>query len=282
MNQPLSITIAIPIKNEEVLLQGCIDAIGTNFADKIIILDSGSTDGSLEIAKKNAIEVLVFNWNGQFPKKRNWYLQNFTPSTKWVLFLDADEYLSDSFKSEVRAKIEENNLVGFWLTYSRYFLGKKMKGGYPLRKLALFRVGAGEYEKIEENNWSKLDMEIHEHPVLKGNIGTIKSEIDHLDFRGISHYVIKHNEYASWEAERFIKMTENISNDEQWTWKQKIKYKLMLTPFIGPAFFFGSYFLLGGFRDGTRGLAFTILKASYFTQIYCKIKEIKIAKSGKV
>jgi glycosyltransferase involved in cell wall biosynthesis len=281
MKQPLSITIAIPIKNEAVLLQGCIDAIGIDFAEKIIILDSGSADGSLEIAKENAIDVLDFKWNGQFPKKRNWFLQNYTLSTKWVLFLDADEYLSESFKSEVRKNIENDNLVGFWLTYTRYFLGKKMKGGYPLRKLALFRVGAGEYEKIEENNWSTLDMEIHEHPVLEGNMGTIKSEIDHLDFRGVSHYIIKHNEYASWEAARFIKMFENKPINQKWTWKQKIKYKLMQTPFIGPAFFVGSYFLLGGFRDGSRGLAFSILKASYFTQIYCKIEELKLEKNNK-
>lgn len=281
MKQPLSLTIAIPIKNEAVLLQGCIDAIGFGFAEKIIILDSGSTDGSLEIASRNNIEVLDFKWNGQFPKKRNWFLQDHTPSTKWVLFLDADEYLSESFKSEIRENIKNDNLVGFWLTYTRYFLGKKMKGGYPLRKLALFRVGAGEYERIEENNWSTLDMEIHEHPVLEGQIGTIKSEIDHLDFRGISHYIIKHNEYASWEAERFVKMIKNKSISQKWTWKQKIKYKLMQTPFIGPAFFLGSYFLLGGFRDGSRGLAFSILKASYFTQIYCKIEELKLEKNKK-
>jgi hypothetical protein len=232
----------------------------------------------LEIAQRNDVEVLDFKWNGQFPKKRNWFLQNHTPLTKWILFLDADEYLTEGFKNEIRNAIVDENKVGFWLTYTRYFLGKKLKGGYPLRKLALFRVGAGEYEKIEENNWSTLDMEIHEHPVLKGDIGTVKSEIDHLDFRGISHYVIKHNEYASWEAERIMKMGTNLEIKKQWTWKQKIKYKLMLTPFIGPAFFLGSYFLLGGFRDGSRGLAFSILKASYFTQVYCKIKELNINK----
>jgi hypothetical protein len=55
----------------------------------------------------------------------------------------------------------------------------------------------------------------------------------------------------------------------------------MQTPFIGPAFFVGSYFLLGGFRDGSRGLAFSILKASYFTQIYCKIEELKLEKNNK-
>jgi glycosyltransferase involved in cell wall biosynthesis len=275
MDNFLNLTIAIPIKNEERLLQGCLDAIGNDFAKKIVILDSGSTDNSLAIAQKNAIEVLDFKWNGKFPKKRNWYLQNHTPTTKWILFLDADEYVTEAFKTEVRKKINAEDTVGFWLTYTRYFLDQKMKGGYPLRKLALFRVGAGEYEKIEEDHWSTLDMEIHEHPILEGNIGTIKSEIDHLDFRGISHYITKHNEYASWEAERFLKMSESQSLQQNWTWKQKIKYKLMQSPLIGPAFFLGSYFLMGGFRDGSRGFAFAILKASYFTQIYCKIKELK-------
>ena len=66
MKQSLSLTIAIPIKNEAVLLQGCIDAIGTDFAEKIIILDSASTDASLEIALRNKIEVLDFKPSGFF------------------------------------------------------------------------------------------------------------------------------------------------------------------------------------------------------------------------
>jgi glycosyltransferase involved in cell wall biosynthesis len=272
-NTILDLTIAIPIKNEAKLLQGCIDAIGKDFAKHIVIIDSGSTDQSLEIAKANNIEVIQFNWNGQFPKKRNWFLQNYKPQTKWVLFLDADEYVTDAFKKEIKANLNSSNKVGYWLTYSRYFLGKKLKGGYPLLKLALFQIGAGEYEKIEENNWSHFDMEIHEHPILIGNIGKIKSEIDHLDFRSISHYISKHNEYASWEAQRILKSLHDKKITTTWTWKQKLKYKLMLTPFIGPLYFLGSYFLLAGFRDGSRGFAFSILKAAYFTQVYCKIVE---------
>jgi glycosyltransferase involved in cell wall biosynthesis len=272
-NTTLDLTIAIPIKNEAKLLQGCIDAIGKDFAQKIVIIDSGSTDESLAISKANNIEVIQFNWNGQFPKKRNWFLQNHKPQTKWVLFLDADEYITDTFKHEIRANLNSSNKVGYWLTYSRYFLGKKLKGGYPLLKLALFQVGAGEYEKIEENNWSQFDMEIHEHPILNGSIGKIKSEIDHLDFRSISHYISKHNEYASWEAQRILKSLNDKKISATWTWKQKLKYKLMLTPFIGPLYFLGSYFLLAGFRDGSRGFAFSILKAAYFTQVYCKIVE---------
>ena len=272
----LDLTIAIPVKNEERNLPGCIKAIGKDFASSIIIIDSGSNDRTKEIAKENNIDIVDFIWDGKFPKKRNWFLRNHTLQTKWILFLDADEYLTEEFKTEVREKLKQEDKVGYWLSYSIYFLGSQLKGGYPLKKLALFKIGAGEYERIDENAWSQLDMEVHEHPHLTGEVGKIKAKIDHQDFRGVSHYVIKHNEYAAWEASRFVKATSNKSLSSLWTWKQRLKYWLLKSPLVGPAYFFGSFFLLGGFRDGARGLAFAILKMSYFTQVYCKIRENKI------
>jgi len=278
----LDLTIAIPVRNEEKNLPGCLTSIGDDLARRIVIIDSGSTDDTTSIAIKAGAEVVNFEWDGNFPKKRNWFLRNYTPDTKWVLFLDADEYLTEEFKTELRKALQNDDVVGYWLHYTIYFLGKKLKGGYPLDKLALFRVGAGEYERIDEDRWSKLDMEIHEHPVLSGKTGFIKSKIDHQDFRGVSHYVTKHNEYAWWEAKRFLKSSEDSVATKNWTWKQKLKYKLMKTPFIGPVYFCGSFFLLGGFRDGSRGLAFAILKMAYFTQVYCRIREIESAKRENI
>lgn len=269
----LDLTIAIPVLNEERNLPGCFDAIGKNFAKKIVVIDSGSSDSTKKITLENGAEFIDFKWDGKFPKKRNWFLRNHTPETKWVLFLDADEYLTSEFKNELTMALENDEKDGYWLNYTIYFLGEKLKGGYPLHKLALFKVGAGEYEKIEEDQWSKLDMEIHEHPILEGKIGKIKSKIDHQDFRGASHYINKHNQYAAWEASRFIKFSQNPEIVSQFTWKQNLKYRLMKSVLIGPMFFLGSFFLLGGFRDGARGFAFAILKMSYFTLIYCKIKE---------
>ncbi len=269
----LDLTIAIPVRNEEKNLAGCLKAIGSGFARHVVVIDSASTDATKMVAQQHGVEVIDFIWDGKFPKKRNWFLRNYPFTTKWVLFLDADEYLTEVFKSELREKISDESKVGYWLSYTVYFLGRKLKGGYPLQKLALFKVGAGEYERIDEEMWSQLDMEIHEHPVLTGNVGFIKSKIDHQDFRGISHYVLKHNEYAAWEAARFLKATNNPLAIAQWTWKQKIKYKLMKSSLIGPAYFCGSFFALGGWRDGSAGFAFAILKMSYFTQIYCKIHE---------
>lgn len=272
----LDLTIAIPVKNEEKNLEKCLIAIGPELAKEIVIIDSGSTDQTKEIAKKFNIKCIDFKWDGKFPKKRNWYLKNHTPNTKWILFLDADEFLTIDFKNELRQKLANNNdIFGYWLHYSIYFLGAKLKGGYPLDKAALFRVGFAEYEKIEENHWSGLDMEIHEHPIIKGKMSSIQSKIDHLDYKGISHYINKHNEYSSWEAERCLKLSSDKEVTSSWTWKQKVKYGLINSPFVGILYFIGSFFMMGGFVDGTRGFVFAIMKASYFTEVYCKIREGK-------
>ncbi|MFC3198963.1 glycosyltransferase family 2 protein [Parapedobacter deserti] len=268
----LDLTIVIPVKNEQKNLPGCLEAIGEDFAQQVVIVDSGSTDRTKAVAERFGASFIDFQWNGRFPKKRNWYLRYHTPTTAWVLFLDADEYLTPEFKQETARKLKDTTKVGFWLNYTIYFMGKKLKGGYPLKKLALFRTGAGEYEYIDEQQWSHLDMEIHEHPILTGDIGTIKEKIDHRDFRGIAHYINKHNAYSSWEAARYLRMMKSTSN-YRLTAKQRIKYRLMRTPLIGPAFFLGSFVLMGGFLDGARGFAFAILKMAYFTEIYCKIKE---------
>lgn len=276
MSFELDLTIAIPVRNEEKNLPGCLSSIGKNFARSIVVIDSGSTDRTTQIANDYGARVVDFVWDGKFPKKRNWFLRNYKPETQWILFLDADEYLTEDFKKELTEKLKQSDKVGYWLNYTIYFLGKQLKGGYPLKKLALFRTGAGEYEHIDENQWSQLDMEVHEHPQLTGEIGVIKSKIDHQDFRGVSNYVIKHNEYAAWEAARYLKVSGDVKVSSKWTWKQRLKYSLIRSPLVGPAYFFGSFFLLAGFRDGARGLAFAILKMSYFTQVYCKIRENKI------
>ena len=272
----LDLTIAIPVKNDADALDKCLNAIGSDFAKEVIVLDSDSTDNTPEIVSKHQASLVSFNWDGKYPKKRNWFLINHRPTTEWVLFLDADEIITQDFKEAVRKSLSDpKKFVGFWLTYSIYFMGKPLKGGYPLNKLALFKTDSGLYEKIEENNWSNLDMEIHEHPILNGSIGLIKTKIDHCDYRSIQHYINKHNEYSKWEAQRFLSDFSNPNKLASFTWKQKIKYKLVQTPFIGIIYFCGTYFLMGGFLDGMRGFIFSILKMSYFFQVYINITELK-------
>ena len=270
----LDLTVVIPTKDDAIRLASCLQAVGDDFATEIVVVDSQSSDETQQLCERHGVKLIQFHWDGSFPKKRNWLLRNHRPSTSWVLFLDSDEILTHTFKSELAGELPNSNLNGYWLNYTVYFLGKRLRGGYPLKKLALFRVGAGEYERIDESRWSKLDMEIHEHPVIEGEVGEISAKIDHRDFRDVFHYVAKHNEYSSWEAHRFLQMRDS-DDDRSLTLKQRIKYRLVESPLGGVAFFCGAYFLMGGFLDGARGLAFAILKMSYFTQVYCKIREIR-------
>ena len=273
------ITVVIPAKNEAENLASCIASVTA--LGPTVVVDSGSMDDTKTIAKAAGAGILDFEWNGQFPKKRNWTLRRYDFKTKWVLFLDADEFVSSEFIEEVQAAIHNTHHVGFWLNFENHFLGKKLRGGDPLRKLALFRVGAGEYEKIEEDNWSHLDMEVHEHPVLEGTVGEIKTPIEHNDFRGLKHYIAKHNEYSSWEAARYLRLHTNNGlrrkiSCEDWknlTDRQKRKYRNLAKWWFAPAYFIVSYFFKKGFLDGVVGFHFSLHKAIYFYQIRLKILE---------
>ncbi len=272
------LTIAIPARNEERNLSDCLRAIGHDFARRVVVIDSGSTDGTADVARRHGSEVVDFVWDGHFPKKRNWFLRNHSPSTTWILFLDADEFINPNVKVEIASALRESSHQGFLLSYTNYFLGRRLSGGYPLRKLALFRVGEVEYERIEEQNWSQCDMEVHEHPILTGSIGVIRSRIDHRDLRGIDSYMRKHNEYAAWEAHRLFSHRHGLSPATtaiSWKPHQRLKYRLLVSPWGGLAFFLGSFFLMGAWRDGSTGFAFCLLKAGYFTQIACRLRELE-------
>jgi len=279
VNKKNDITIAIPVKDEAKNLLHCLNAM--TFSDYIVVIDSNSKDGTREIAESKGIDLVDFNWDGKFPKKRNWILRNYSFTTEWVLFLDADEFVTEEFISEVRLALKNTSHVGFWLNYENHFMGKKLRGGDPQRKLALFRVGAGEYEKIEEDHWSHLDMEVHEHPVLEGSVGEIKTPIEHNDFRGLEHYIEKHNAYSSWEAHRYHRLHQHPGSQE-WeglTDRQKKKYRNLGKWWFAPAYFFATFIFKKGFLDGATGFHFALMKAIYFYQIRLKIKELE--KSGK-
>ncbi len=281
MNRLLScgLTIAIPVRNEESNLAACLQAIGTDFARQVVVIDSASTDGTAVVAKANGAKLIQFQWNGHFPKKRNWFLRHHTPSTPWVLFLDADEILNAAVKTEIAAALQTSHHEGFLLSYTNYFLGRRLRGGYPLRKLALFRVGEVEYERIEEDHWSACDMEVHEHPIVSGSIGVIRNRIDHRDLRGIDSYMAKHNQYAAWEARRLFQHRHDPEATARWKPHQRLKYRLLTSPWGSLAFFLGSFFAMGGWRDGGIGFAFCLLKAGYFVQIACRLRELEEATS---
>ena len=273
----LPVTVVIPVKNEERNLARCLDRL-KRFA-KIVVIDSGSTDRTREIAQEHGCEFVSFRWDGHFPKKRNWFLINHPPTTPWVFFLDADEYLTDEFVDELARALAMTTHVGFRVIYSNYFLGKKLKYGVPQIKLPIFRVGSGLYERIDEDEWSALDMEVHEHPVLEGTVGQLNTLVDHQDFKGLDAYIARHKEYASWEARRYLKLRETPEAMAHFTAIQRRKYDSLTSWWLAPSYFLYSWLWKRGILDGWAGFVFAKMKASYFSQIRRKIREFGTEKS---
>jgi glycosyltransferase involved in cell wall biosynthesis len=272
-NTLIGVSICIPVRNEQHALPGCLNALGGDFTD-VVVVDSGSEDKTVEIAEHYGARVVQFTWNGRFPKKRNWALRNVAFAHDWVLFLDADEHLTASFRDELRTVIPITPHNGFWLSYTNQFQGRDLRYGDRPRKLALFRPSAGEYEQFPEEFWSSLDMEIHEHPVLSGSTGHIKALIDHRDSRGLHHYIAKHNEYSTWEANRFRWFaTAGADAWNKLNRRQRFKYKNMNKWWLAHVYFWTCVVVKGGFLDGMTGWRFAAMKHRYFQDVRLKIQE---------
>src|SRR5262249_15528225 len=129
---PLRVTVVIPTRNEAKNLPECLRQL-EDFAE-IVVIDSGSHDGTREIASGAGAKVIDFTWQPGGPKKRNWALLNYGFKTNWVLFLDADEILTDRFKAALRAAIERPEVAGYWLHYNVHFMGRELRHGMPQKK----------------------------------------------------------------------------------------------------------------------------------------------------
>lgn len=267
----LPVTVVVPVKNEEVNLGRCLARLG-RFSE-VVVVDSSSTDRTPQIARETGARYVNFEWNGRYPKKRNWLLTNYALANDWVLFLDADEFVDNAFCDALAAALEEGGYSGYWLSYTNWFLGRRLSHGVPQRKLALFRVGSGFYERIEEDHWSKLDMEIHEHPIVDGPVGEIVARIDHRDDRGVAKFVERHRDYAMWEARRVALLQGDDRAWERLTRRQRFKYR-RLARWWYPWFYFALQYLGKlGFLDGGPGLHFAFYKAWYFMTIRLLILE---------
>ncbi|MEX0323171.1 MAG: glycosyltransferase family 2 protein [Puniceicoccaceae bacterium] len=264
-----SLTIVIPTLNEEVNIRTCLESIGS-FAS-VLVVDSGSSDRTLEVAEECGCKVVNFGWNGSYPKKKNWVLLENLVSTEWILFLDADEYLTDEFKSEVAEVLPKTHCNGFWLTYHNHFMGNRLVHGIPFRKLFLLRNGKGLFQRVDDEGWTSLDMEVHEQLEIDGEVGVIKAPIIHNNYKGFDHFIEKHNEYSTWEAKRFLSGKEHFNP----SFRQKVKRAFIDSYFLGPLYFVVNYIFRLGFLDGKAGFIYSAIKANYFFQVKVKIDELR-------
>lgn len=272
------LTVVIPVQNEEKNLPLCLDSV-KDFKH-VVIVDSGSTDNTCAIAQKYGREVVQFVWNGEFPKKRNWMLRNYKFKTPWVLFLDADERVTEKFVKELEQELPNSNHDVYFIQMYNWFLGRMLRHGDMTRKTAIVRVGHGEYEKIMEHRWSKLDMEVHEHIIVKGTVGRIKTPIEHYDLRSLSSYYDKHNQYSDWESNRYLAIAKDLyPGTEHWnqlTRRQRIKYKLFENKLLPWLYFFYVYFVKLGFLDGAAGYYFALSGMAQKSKLQAKVYEAKL------
>ena len=262
-----NISIVIPCRNDAENLSACLPLL-VDF-DDVQIIDSESVDGTREVAARWSRPVVQFKWDGKFPKKRNWALRNCSFRYAWVLFLDADERMTESWSREVSAFLESpvaERTDVLTCCYDNWFMGRLLRHGDPMQKTAMARIGAAEYEKIDEEHWSDLDMEVHEHlqPKRKGAEYAIQARLEHHDKRSLESHWQKHVQYASWEASRYRQL---MAHRERWaalTSRQRRKYANISKWWFAWVYFCWCYFARGGFLDGWVGLRFAWFKLRYF------------------
>jgi hypothetical protein len=269
--QKLPVTVIVPVREEPVQLAELLPML-QDFA-RVIVVESRDDHATRQLAEANGADFVVFDWPGGYPKKRTWAARTCQIRTPWILYFDADERPTAAFVAELRTTLPQAQAAGFWLTYDTVFLGQRLRFGIPQRKLALVREGAGEYERIDDPGWTDLDMEVHEHLVVHGPTGAIRSRLIHLDAKTIEAYVRRHGAYATWEAGRYAALRSDSARWADLTMRQRLKYRLLATP-IFPLIYLGlQYVARLGFLDGGNGLRFALLKAGYFAEVGAKIAE---------
>lgn len=190
-----------------------------------------------------------------------------------MLFLDADEFVDDRFCDALAEVLPATGSAGFWISYRNFFLGRELRHGLPQRKLAIFRVDHALYERIEEDGWSALDMEIHEHPIVDGTVGEIAAPIEHRDFKGLAPFLAKHRDYAQWEARRYAALRHTPEAWAHFTGLQRFKYRHLAKWWYPWFYFLFTYGAKRGFLDGAAGFHYAFYKLWYFQTIRLLIRE---------
>lgn len=193
------VTVLILTKNEEVNLPDCLKSI-KNFAKRIVVVDSGSTDNTAKIARDYGADFYVHPFEN-YARQFNWGLDNTDINTKWTFRLDADERLTPALCNELSQLMKEHendDVNGFSMEASLFFMGREMKHGGPQkRKLMLFKTGLGRIE----------DRKMDEHTILTSGIAIdCKEKFLHYDFKDMSFWINKLNWYATREMQDYLSL----------------------------------------------------------------------------
>ena len=278
-NVPADITAIIMTNNEEKHLSRCLLSI-KDFIKKIVIIDSYSTDNTLNIAKKYNIEVLQHEWIN-YSSQFNWGVENAKIKTEWIFRLDPDEIASETFAKKIGVYL--NNLSsktsGISIIRRLIFLGKEINfgGDFPQRGIRIWRNKKG---KIE-NTWSD------EHVIVDGNVEYTNLDIIDKNLNNISWWTAKHNKYATVETIEFFLQKErkekykNLKSTKREKLKKNLKFKIYykfpmgLRSFL---FFIYKYIFRLGFLNGWQGFVWCFLQGFW----YRLLVDLKIVELNRI
>lgn len=275
----LPISLVILTYNEELNLGDCLESV-KDYVEDIFVIDSMSTDVTLEVAGRYTKHVYTHEFKNQ-AEQFNWSLDNLPIESEWILKLDADERMTETLWHEIDETLPkaDSAVNGFLIKRRFYFLGSWIRFGgyYPVRLLRLFRRTKGASE----------EREMDEHLVIfEGETRRLQNDFIHDDHKSMSDWIDKHNKYATREARQYLKEERGGSTfikgspgeeaEKKRFIKNRVYYRLPIF-FRVFVFFFYRYIFKLGFLDGVPGLAYHFLQGfCYRWLVDVKIFEAKI------
>jgi glycosyltransferase involved in cell wall biosynthesis len=274
------VSVFIPVKNEQENIADCLDSV--RWADEVFVVDSQSTDETVAVAERLGARVEQFVFDGARTKD-DWALENLPFRNEWVLYIDADERVPDELAAEIACTIAAGDaLDGYYVNRRLIFMGRWVRhaGMYPSWSLRLFKHTLGRYEKVERQGPARRDSKVHEHLVLRGEVGYLKHDLLHRDLRDLYRYIERHNQYSDWDAEVYRRYRqEPLRFDAHLHGSLRIKrfvkrlwVRLPLRPLLR---FLYMYVARGGFLDAAPGLHYCLLRAVHEYHISVKAKELQ-------
>lgn len=272
----LDISVVILTFNEEIHIERAVSN-AKKFAKEIFVVDSFSTDKTVEIAEKLGVKVYQHPW--KYPADQfNWALKNLPITTEWVWKQDADEWLTDELIAELHERIPQTSkeVNAYTAPCLRKFMGRYIKHGIiPLVLLRLFRYKYGSVE----------DKMMDEHIMIsEGEIGSLRHAFYDDNLNGLTWWTNKHNNYATKEAAELL-MTEygltehdivKSGSHSEAVRRKKLKYVRLPLFWRAFAFFFYRYFIRLGFLDGKEGFLWHFLQGFWYRSLAdAKVYEIK-------
>lgn len=276
MEKKCPVSVIVMTKNEEKNIVKCLMSVSA--FDQVFVVDSSSTDRTIELAQSMGAMVVDFKWNGKYPKKKQWCLENLPFRNNWVFYVDADEEVYPETAREIHVVISKNPAhSGYFAGYDYVFTGKVLKHGHQVFKLVLFNRHKGRFIDYDDLAASNMwEVEGHYQPRIEGSTGILKNKLLHNDHDSLFHYFGRHNRYSDWEA--VVRSNKAIVKTEeaQQGLRKIMKVVFNALPFQGFSAFMHSYFFKLGFLDGRAGLDFALSRAFYYWQVSIKKRELAV------